>query len=65
MLVQYTPVAALPPDVRARLTQYVQASPMLRMDNQPALFEGYHISRQEIEALYLATKTQNVKPLFG
>jgi hypothetical protein len=56
MLVQFTQVAALPADVKARLTSYLKAAPLL-MGHEPILFEGYHLSPAEVQVVQLAAKS--------
>jgi hypothetical protein len=64
MLVQFTPISSLPPDVRGRLMQYLKAAPML-MDERPIFFEGFHIGAGDVRSMQTSLKTQGSQPLFG
>ena len=67
MLVQFTPIASLPADVRARLSSYLKAAPLL-MGSEPTLFEGYHLSPSEVQLTQRMAKNASSsggQPLFG
>lgn len=64
MLVQYTPIAALPPDVATRLRQHLVALPILQ-SSEPIYFNGYHIRADEALQLQRLAKVGATQPLFG
>lgn len=64
MLVQYTPVSALPPDIKEQLRRYLSSVPVL-MSNDPLFFAGYHIRAEEARMLQEQAKRGPSQALFG
>lgn len=64
MLVQYTPVSALPPDIKEQLRRYLVGVPML-MSSEPIFFAGYHIRAEEARMLQEQAKRGPGQALFG
>jgi hypothetical protein len=66
MLVQFTPIAQLPPDVAARLRSHLASLP-LRMDDSPLLFEGFHLLARDVMLVQRVAKnaSSSSTALFG
>lgn len=64
MLIEYTPIANLPQDVKSRLLNFLKGS-MLETGSSPLLFEGYYISPAEVKSAQQIAKTQSSQILFG